>query len=109
MLIRSTHLWGALEPITEDLVQQNYLKSHQIPDSDPPRYRFLWGPRAPAETTKRKVLEIMARLHETSPSAFPNLYEEALRDEDERAAARAARIAKASAPSKAKSHSSSHV
>ncbi|KAM5197154.1 melanoma-associated antigen E1-like [Hipposideros larvatus] len=99
--------------MTKDFVQLNYLEYRQVPDSDPPRYEFLWGPRAKAETTKMKVLEIIAKINDTVPSAFPNLYEEALRDEEERAAvrsaARAARMAEASAPSKAKSHRSSHV
>ncbi|KAM5197151.1 uncharacterized protein RBU33_015940 [Hipposideros larvatus] len=99
--------------MTKDFVQLNYLEYRQVPDSDPPRYEFLWGPRAKAETTKMKVLEIIAKINDTVPSAFPNLYEEALRDEEERAAvrsaARAARMAEASVPSKAKSHSSSHV
>ncbi|KAM5197156.1 melanoma-associated antigen B17-like [Hipposideros larvatus] len=72
--------------MTEDFVQLNYLEYRQVPDSDPPRYEFLWGPRAKAETTKMKVLEIIAKINDTVPSAFPNLYEEALRDEEERAA-----------------------
>lgn len=99
--------------IMKDLVQPEYLEYRQVPGSDPPRYEFLWGPRAHTEITKMKVLEILARLNETVPSAFPKLYEVALRDEEEgaevRVAARAASIAKASAPSKAMLHSSSHM
>lgn len=99
--------------ITKDFVQLNYLEYRQVPSSDPPCYEFLWGPRAKAETTKMKVLEIIATINHTIPSAFRNLYEEALRDEEERAAvrstARAARFAKASVPSKAKSPSSSDI
>ncbi|XP_074179387.1 melanoma-associated antigen B1-like [Rhinolophus sinicus] len=99
--------------IMKDLVQPEYLEYRQVPGSDPPCYEFLWGPRAHAETTKMRVLEIMARLNKTAPSSFPKLYEEALRDEEERAevraAARAASVAKASAPSKAPAHSSSHM
>ncbi|XP_019485593.1 PREDICTED: melanoma-associated antigen B2-like, partial [Hipposideros armiger] len=53
------------ELITKDFVQQNYLEYRQVPGTDPPSYEFLWGPRAKAETTKMKVLEIMARLIET--------------------------------------------
>ncbi|KAM5197159.1 melanoma-associated antigen B17 [Hipposideros larvatus] len=73
--------------ITEDLVQLQYLEYRQVPDSDPPRYEFLWGPRAHAETTKMKVLEFWAKVNEMAPSAFQFLYEEALREEEERALA----------------------
>lgn len=76
--------------ITEDLVQENYLEYQQVPNSDPPRYEFLWGPRAHAETSKMKVLKFFAKISGTDPTSFPYWYEEALRDERERAQARAA-------------------
>nr|XP_004471359.2 melanoma-associated antigen B10-like [Dasypus novemcinctus] len=76
--------------LTKDMVQLNYLEYRQVPNSNPPCYEFLWGPRAHAETTKMKVLEFLAKIHNTIPSAFPLLYEEAMRDEEERAQARAA-------------------
>ncbi|XP_012494154.1 PREDICTED: melanoma-associated antigen B1-like [Propithecus coquereli] len=76
--------------ITQDLVQEKYLVYQQVYNSDPPRYEFLWGPRAYAETSKMKVLEFLAKVYDTVPSAFPFHYEEALRDEEERARARAA-------------------
>ncbi|XP_074179832.1 putative MAGE domain-containing protein MAGEA13P isoform X1 [Rhinolophus sinicus] len=75
--------------ITEDLVQENYLEYQQVPNSDPPRYEFLWGPRAHAETSKMKVLKFFAKISGTDPTSFPHWYEEALRDERERAQARA--------------------
>uniref|UniRef100_A0A673USB6 MAGE domain-containing protein n=2 Tax=Suricata suricatta TaxID=37032 RepID=A0A673USB6_SURSU len=83
--------------ITEDLVQERYLEYRQVPGSDPPRYEFLWGPRAHAETSKMKVLEFVAKASNTAPSAFQGHYEEALRDEEERARARAAAKAAAGA------------
>ncbi|KAF0884340.1 MAGBA protein, partial [Crocuta crocuta] len=76
--------------ITKDFVKEKYLEYRQVPGSDPPRYEFLWGPRAHAETSKMKVLEFLAKVHDTIPSAFPAWYEEALQDEEERAQARAA-------------------
>ncbi|XP_019273530.1 melanoma-associated antigen B17 [Panthera pardus] len=85
--------------ITRDLVQEKYLEYRQVPDSDPPRYEFLWGPRAHAETSKMKVLEFLAKASDTVPSAFQAHYEEALRDEEERAQARAAATAAAGASS----------
>ena len=99
--------------ITKDLVQKGYLNYRQVPNSDPPGYEFLWGPRAYAETTKMKVLEVLAKIQDKVPSSFPDLYDEALRDQVERAALRGvARIpimAEASAPTRAKSYSSSHI
>ncbi|XP_062940635.1 melanoma-associated antigen B2-like [Cynocephalus volans] len=90
--------------ITQDLVKERYLEYQQVPNSDPPRYQFLWGPRAHAETSKMKVLEFLAQLINTTPSVFPFHYEEALRDEKEKASARAAAMrgtsAKASACSR---------
>ncbi|XP_058391169.1 melanoma-associated antigen B10-like [Diceros bicornis minor] len=89
--------------LTQDFVKENYLEYRQVPNSDPPRYEFLWGPRAHAETSKMKVLEFVAKIHDTVPSAFPTYYAEALRDEEERARARAA--ARAAATAKASAHS----
>ncbi|ELK04899.1 melanoma-associated antigen B18 [Pteropus alecto] len=89
--------------LTEDLVQLKYLQSRQVPDSDPPRLEFLWGPRAHAETSKMRVLEFLAKIHDTIPSAFPAWYEEALRDEEERARARAAAKARIAVMARARS------
>ncbi|XP_044792400.2 melanoma-associated antigen B10 [Bubalus bubalis] len=89
--------------ITKDLVQQKYLEYRQVANSDPPCYEFLWGSRAHAETTKMKVLEFTAKIHNMVPTAFPSLYEEALRDEEERARARASAKARIAALAKARS------
>ncbi|XP_027795994.2 melanoma-associated antigen 10-like [Marmota flaviventris] len=74
--------------ITRDLVQENYLEYRQVPNSDPPCYEFLWGPRAKAETIKMKVLEFLAKVKGSDPVSFSSWYEEALREEEERAQAR---------------------
>ncbi|XP_005410194.1 PREDICTED: melanoma-associated antigen B3-like [Chinchilla lanigera] len=71
--------------ITKDLVKLKYLEYRRVPGSNPPQYEFLWGPRAYAETSKMKVLEFWAKINDTEPSAFESRYEEALRDEKERA------------------------
>ena len=87
--------------ITKDLVQKEYLNYHKVPQSDPPHDEFLSGPRACAETSKMKVLEVLAKFHGRVPSSFLDLYNEALRDQEERArqrvAARASTMAEASA------------
>ncbi|XP_004482312.1 melanoma-associated antigen B18-like [Dasypus novemcinctus] len=88
--------------ITEDLVQLKYLEYRQVLNSDPPRYEFLWGPRAHAETSKMKVLEFWAKIHDTVPRAFPSWYEEAVRDEEERAQARMAARARTAAMASAR-------
>lgn len=75
--------------ITKDFVKANYLEYRQVANSDPPSYEFLWGPRAHAETTKMNVLMFVAKVNETVPQAFPSHYEEALRDQEERAQAQA--------------------
>ncbi|XP_015343659.1 melanoma-associated antigen B18-like [Marmota marmota marmota] len=97
--------------ITEDLVQLKYLESQQVPNSDPPCYEFMWGPRAHAETSKMKILEFLARIHDTTPNAFPSWCEEALKDEEERAqarvAARARNTAMANSHSRARERASS--
>ncbi|XP_021561430.1 melanoma-associated antigen B10 [Neomonachus schauinslandi] len=91
--------------ITKDWVKEEYLEYRQVANSDPPRYEFLWGPRAHVETSKMKVLEFVAKIHDTVPTAFPSWYEEALRDEEERArakvVAKACTAAMASARSRA--------
>ncbi|XP_002920406.3 putative MAGE domain-containing protein MAGEA13P [Ailuropoda melanoleuca] len=76
--------------ITKDFVQEKYLEYRQVPSSDPPCYEFLWGPRAHAETSKMKVLQFFAKVSGTDPSSFSSWYEEALRDERERAQAKVA-------------------
>ncbi|XP_027948374.1 melanoma-associated antigen B17 [Eumetopias jubatus] len=93
--------------ITKDLVQEKYLEYRQVADSDPPRYEFLWGPRAHAEISKMQVLEFLAKVSNTVPSAFQGRYEEALRDEEERAQARVANQAATGAPASACSKATS--
>uniref|UniRef100_A0A8C7BPG2 MAGE domain-containing protein n=1 Tax=Neovison vison TaxID=452646 RepID=A0A8C7BPG2_NEOVI len=88
--------------ITQDLVQEEYLEYRQVANSDPPRYEFLWGPRAQAETSKMKLLEFLTKIHKSNPRCFPSQYEEALQDEAERA-----RVRSSSAHSGARSRGSS--
>ncbi|XP_050997897.1 melanoma-associated antigen 10-like [Acomys russatus] len=70
--------------ITEHFVQEGYLEYRQVPDSDPPSYEFLWGPRAHAETTKMKLLKFFASIFKQDPRAYPFRYAEALREEIDR-------------------------
>ncbi|XP_019482669.1 PREDICTED: melanoma-associated antigen B16-like [Hipposideros armiger] len=70
--------------ITKELVWEKYLEYQQVPNSDPPRYEFLWGPRAHAEASKMKLLEFLTKIHQSDPTCFPSKFEEALRNEAER-------------------------
>ena len=71
------------------------------------------GPESLFETNKMKVLEVLAKIQDIVQTSFPDLYDEGLRDQPERAGlrvvARASTMAEASAPSRAKSYSSSHI
>ncbi|CAK6450170.1 unnamed protein product [Pipistrellus nathusii] len=95
------------ELLTKVWVQEQYLEYRQMRNSEPVRYEFLWGPRAHAETTKFKVLEFLAQINGSDPRSFPHWYEEALREEEQRARARISTTddpsAMASAGSSAKS------
>ncbi|XP_028609980.1 melanoma-associated antigen 10-like [Grammomys surdaster] len=71
--------------ITEDFVEEGYVEYRQVPNSQPPRFEFLWGPRAYAETTKMKILEFYANMVRQDPTSYPERYAEALREEQERA------------------------
>ncbi|XP_042536335.1 melanoma-associated antigen 10-like [Dipodomys spectabilis] len=83
------HLYGnPRKLILEEFVQEQYLEYRQVPGSDPARYEFLWGPRVLAESTLMKFLEFLSGLIGSEPSSFSVWYEEALRDERERAQAR---------------------
>ncbi|XP_003800994.1 melanoma-associated antigen 10 [Otolemur garnettii] len=74
--------------LTHDWVHEKYLVYRQVPQSDPVRYEFLWGPRAHAETSKMTLLKFLAKVNGSDPKSFPVWYEEALREERERAKAR---------------------
>ncbi|EPQ11522.1 Melanoma-associated antigen 10 [Myotis brandtii] len=71
------------ELLTKVWVQEKYLEYRQVPNSDPARYEFLWGPRAHAETTKSKVRETFLRDYRKDPSFVPSLSEEVISDEEE--------------------------
>ncbi|XP_057616617.1 melanoma-associated antigen B4-like [Chionomys nivalis] len=86
--------------ITEDLVQEKYLVYRQVPNSDPPSYEFLWGPRAYDETTHIKVMDFLAKISEALPGVCLSRYEQDLIKEEEEAQAAAA--AKSGSKGKAK-------
>ncbi|XP_077605148.1 melanoma-associated antigen B1-like, partial [Crocuta crocuta] len=90
--------------ITQELVRRKLLEYRHVPASNPPRHEFLWGPRARADTSKMQALQVLAKLNDVAPSCFPQLYQEALRDEEARLSARVpargASAGEAAAPSR---------
>lgn len=66
--------------ITEDFVQQNYLKYQRVPHVEPPEFEFFWGSRASREITKMQIMEFLARVFKKDPQAWPSRYREALEE-----------------------------
>ncbi|XP_006885152.1 PREDICTED: melanoma-associated antigen B4-like [Elephantulus edwardii] len=93
--------------LTKDLVQERYLEYRQVPNSDPPCYEFLWGPRAHAEASKTKILAFLTKVQEMDHNAFKTLYMETWREEEEKAAARVWAWVGVTAKAKAKPKASS--
>lgn len=67
--------------ITQDLVKLKYLEYQQVANSDPPCYKFLWGPKAYAQTSEMSVLKFVAKINKISYSYFKDHYEAALKEE----------------------------
>ncbi|KAM5292726.1 necdin [Ctenodactylus gundi] len=66
--------------ITEEFVQQNYLKYQRVPNVEPPEYEFFWGSRASQEITKMQIMQFLARVFKKDPQAWPSRYREALEE-----------------------------
>ncbi|XP_006881912.1 PREDICTED: melanoma-associated antigen B16-like [Elephantulus edwardii] len=71
--------------IMEDLVLGKYLDYRKVPKSVPPRYEFWWGPRAHFEINKVKFLEFFSQINDADSPTYSSRFEEALRDEENRA------------------------
>ncbi|XP_055986229.1 melanoma-associated antigen 10-like [Sorex fumeus] len=63
------------ELLTKVWVQEQYLEYRQVPGSHPVRYMFLWGPRAHAQTSKSKILELWVKLTSMDPRCFLALWD----------------------------------
>ena len=71
------------ELLTQVWVREADLEYRQVPDSDPARFEFLWGPRAFAETSKEKFTEYLLRVNRRAFRSFPLPSAEAVREEEE--------------------------
>ncbi|NWZ35253.1 NSE3 protein, partial [Brachypodius atriceps] len=48
--------------VTEEFVRQKYLEIIPIPLTDPPEFKYQWGPRAEKEISKKDVLNAVAKV-----------------------------------------------
>nr|XP_004653875.2 melanoma-associated antigen B4-like [Jaculus jaculus] len=71
--------------LTQHLVQEKYLEYHQVPDSDPPKYVFLWGTQAYTGKCMKKVLEFLLKYREYVTHGDDTLlYEDAWWEQEEK-------------------------
>ncbi|NWU73756.1 NSE3 protein, partial [Pterocles burchelli] len=59
------------------LFQVPYLEITPIPLTDPPEFKYQWGPRAAKETSKRDVLRFVAKIQGKDPMFWMSQYNEA--------------------------------
>ncbi|XP_071275437.1 non-structural maintenance of chromosomes element 3 homolog [Agelaius tricolor] len=67
--------------VTEEFVRQKYLETTPIPLTDPPEFKFQWGPRAEKETSKKDVLNFVAKMQGKDPAFWASQYSEAEADQ----------------------------
>ncbi|XP_048347028.1 non-structural maintenance of chromosomes element 3 homolog [Sphaerodactylus townsendi] len=63
--------------ITEEFVRQKYLEYNRLPHTDPPEFEFRWGPRAAKETSKKQILQFVAKIQNKDPTFWMSQYNEA--------------------------------
>ncbi|XP_056366304.1 non-structural maintenance of chromosomes element 3 homolog isoform X1 [Oenanthe melanoleuca] len=63
--------------LTEEFVRQKYLEITPIPLTDPPEFKYQWGPRAEKETSKKNVLSFVAKIQGKDPTFWASQYSEA--------------------------------
>ncbi|XP_042558385.1 melanoma-associated antigen 10-like [Dipodomys spectabilis] len=67
-----------------DFIQEGYLEYWPVLLTDTICYEFKWGPRAHAETSKMQILQHCSQFGGIDPVTFSALYEEAVKDEEQR-------------------------
>ncbi|NWI74281.1 NSE3 protein, partial [Dryoscopus gambensis] len=63
--------------LTEEFTRQKYLEITPIPLTDPPEFNYQWGPRAENETSKKDVLNFVAKIQGKDPTFWASQYSEA--------------------------------
>ncbi|NXA86121.1 NSE3 protein, partial [Melanocharis versteri] len=64
--------------VMDEFVRQKYLETTQIPLTDPAEFKFQWGPRAEKETSKKDVLNFVAKIQGKDPTFWASQYSEAV-------------------------------
>uniref|UniRef100_A0A8D2J5Y6 MAGE domain-containing protein n=1 Tax=Varanus komodoensis TaxID=61221 RepID=A0A8D2J5Y6_VARKO len=68
--------------VTEEFVRQKYLEYTRIPHTDPREFEFKWGPRATKETSKKQILQFVAKIQNKNPTFWMSQYNEAEAEAD---------------------------
>ncbi|NWV43121.1 NSE3 protein, partial [Grantiella picta] len=63
--------------VTEEFGRQKYLEITPIPLTDPPEFKYQWGPRAEKETSKKDVLNFVAKMQGKDPRFWASQHGEA--------------------------------
>ncbi|NWW41857.1 NSE3 protein, partial [Panurus biarmicus] len=63
--------------VTGEFVRQKYLETTPIPLTDPPEFKYQWGPRAEKEISKKDVLNSVAKIQGKNPTFWASQYSEA--------------------------------
>ncbi|XP_077185659.1 non-structural maintenance of chromosomes element 3 homolog isoform X2 [Paroedura picta] len=63
--------------VTDEFVKQKYLEVNRLPHTEPPEFEFRWGPRAAKETSKKQILQFVAKIQGKDPTFWTSQYNEA--------------------------------
>ncbi|XP_059589076.1 non-structural maintenance of chromosomes element 3 homolog isoform X2 [Alligator mississippiensis] len=63
--------------VTEEFVRQKYLEYLPIPHTDPTEFKLQWGGRATKETSKRHILQFVAKIQNKDPQFWTSQFNEA--------------------------------
>ncbi|XP_017585631.1 non-structural maintenance of chromosomes element 3 homolog isoform X3 [Corvus hawaiiensis] len=72
--VKDSALWEFLNLLR---VYPGYLEMISIPLTDPREFKFQWGPRAEKETSKKDVLNFVAKIQGKDPTFWASQYSEA--------------------------------
>ncbi|XP_074990909.1 non-structural maintenance of chromosomes element 3 homolog isoform X2 [Calonectris borealis] len=71
---KDSALWEFLRRLR---VYPGYLEITPIPLTDPPEFKYQWGPRAAKETSKKDVLHFVAKIQGKDPTFWTSQHKEA--------------------------------
>lgn len=69
---RHKYLRDVFKYFTSDLVKDGYLEYEQVPNTDPPAFKFKWGYRARLEISKKSVLNFVCEIYGGLETCKPN-------------------------------------